>query len=105
MSNRRQPLFSAPPLALGDASVIARSASIITAEVQGEVVMMSVEKGRYFGLDDIGSDIWRRLETPRTFGALIDALAADYRAERDVIAEDVRKLLAEMAARGVVTVG
>ncbi len=105
MSNRRQPLFSAPPLALSDASVIGRSASVITAEVQGEVVMMSVEKGRYFGLDDIGSDIWKRLETPCTFGELIDALAADYKAERDVIAADVRKLLSEMAARNVVTVG
>jgi hypothetical protein len=67
--------------------------------------MMSVESGRYLGLDDIGSDIWRRLETPRTFGELIDGLAADYNADRALIADDVRKLLSEMAAHDAVTLG
>jgi hypothetical protein len=29
-------------------------------EVGGEIVMLSIERGRYFGLDQIGSDIWKR---------------------------------------------
>ena len=41
---------------LDDATVVSRSPSVLTAEVDGEVVMMSIEQGRYFGLDDIGSN-------------------------------------------------
>src|SRR6266853_1901702 len=88
--------------AIADATVISRSPSVLTAEVDGEVVMMSIEQGRYFGLDDIGSDVWHRIEPPCSFAALIDRLAADYDADRATIAADVQVLLARMAEQDVV---
>ena len=88
--------------AIADATVISRSPSVLTAEVDGEVVMMSIEQGRYFGLDDIGSDVWHRIEPPCSFAALIDRLAADYDADRATIAADVQALLARMAEQDVV---
>ena len=88
--------------AIFDATVISRSPSVLTAEVDGEIVMMSIEQGRYFGLDDIGSDIWKRIESPCSFAALIDRLIADYDADRATIAADVQALLGRMAAQDVV---
>ena len=90
---------------IGEATLIHRTASVLTAEIDKQVVMMDIESGRYLGLDDIGSVIWQRLETPRTFGELIDGLVADYDADRSVIAGDVRKLLLDMAAHDVVAFG
>jgi hypothetical protein len=87
---------------VADATVISRSPSVLTAEVDGEVVMMSIERGRYFGLDDIGSDIWKRLEAPCSFADLIDRLAADYAADRATIAADVQALLGRMVEQDVV---
>ena len=87
---------------IADSTIISRSPSVVTAEVDGEVVMMSIEQGQYFGLDDIGSDIWKRLDPPCAFADLIDRLAADYDADRAGIADDVRALLERMAARDVV---
>jgi Coenzyme PQQ synthesis protein D (PqqD) len=93
------------PPAIVDATIISRSPSVLTAEVDGEVVMMSIEQGRYFGLDDIGSDIWRRIEPPCSFAALIDRLVSDYNADRTTIAADVQVLLDRMAAQDVVRLG
>jgi Coenzyme PQQ synthesis protein D (PqqD) len=90
---------------IGEATLIHRTASVLTAEIDKQIVMMDIESGRYLGLDDIGSVIWQRLETPRTFGELIDGLTADYDADRSVIADDVRKLLLDMAAHDVVAFG
>jgi len=90
------------PAPIDDATVVSRNRSILTAEVGAETAMMSLEQDRFFGLDDIGGDIWRRLEVPRTFGELIDELTGDYDASRATIAEDVRKILAEMAAHDLV---
>jgi hypothetical protein len=87
---------------LTDATMISRSPSVLTAEVDGEVVMMSIEQGRYFGLDDIGSDIWKRLEPPCSFAELVDRLVADYEADRATIAADVRVLLGNMVKQDVV---
>jgi Coenzyme PQQ synthesis protein D (PqqD) len=103
----RMPVESDPQPAntlpvIGDATVISRSTSVLTAEVEGEVVMMSIEQGCYFGLDDIGSDIWHRIEPPCSFATLIDRLAADYEADRATIAADVQALLGRMAAQDVV---
>ena len=93
---------SAAAAAVLDATMISRSPSVLTAEVDGEVVMMSIEQGRYFGLDDIGSDIWKRLDTPCSFAELIDRLATDYDADRATIAADVRAMLGRMAEQDVV---
>jgi hypothetical protein len=87
---------------IADSTIISRSPSVLTAEVGGEVVMMSIEQGHYFGLDDIGSDIWKRLDPPCAFADLVDRLAADYDADRASIAADVRALLESMAERDVV---
>jgi hypothetical protein len=89
-------------VAIADATVVSRSPSVLTAEVDGEIVMMSIERGRYFGLDDIGSDIWKRIEPPCSFAALVDRLVADYDADRATIAADVQTLLGRMAAQDVV---
>ncbi len=86
-----------------DQTLITRSTALKVAPLQDELVMMHVETSRYYNLDEIASDIWRRLECPRTFGDLVNLLVADYDAERAVIAEDVRKLLSIMAEHQVVT--
>ena len=85
-----------------NSTIISRSPSVLAAEVDGEVVMMSIQQGQYFGLDDIGSDIWRRIEPPCSFAALIDGLTADYDADRATILADVHSLLLRMAEQDVV---
>jgi hypothetical protein len=94
-----------PATAIDDRTLITRNVGLPAAPVQGETVVLDIARGRYYGLDEIGSDIWRRLESPRTFAELVEALAADYDAERATIAEDVRRLLAVMAEHEVVTLG
>ncbi len=90
------------PTTIADATLISRSPSVLAAEVDSEIVMMSIEKGCYFGLDDIASDIWRRIEPACSFAALVDSLAADYDSDRETIARDVRTLLEGMAAQDAV---
>ncbi|MBI3445414.1 MAG: PqqD family protein [Magnetospirillum sp.] len=94
-----------PNAPISESSTSSRNPALIATEVDGEVVMMHLDLGRYFGLDSIATDIWKRLETPMTFAALIDGLQADYEAERAVIAADVARLLAEMADKGLVALG
>jgi hypothetical protein len=90
------------PGPIADVTMISRSPSVLAAEVEGEIVMMSIERGSYFGLDDIGSDIWKRIEQPCTFATLIDGLAVAYDADRATITADVRALLDRMAEQDVV---
>jgi Coenzyme PQQ synthesis protein D (PqqD) len=98
--NSPQPPVSFPPIT--DATLISRSPTVLTAEVDGEILMMSIEHGCYFSVNDVGLDIWRRLDPPCSFADLIDELAADYDASRATIVEDVRALLSRMLAEDIV---
>jgi hypothetical protein len=76
---------------------------LISAPVDGEVVILSVERGTYYGLDKIGTDIWQRLESPVRVDALCEDLAARYAADRQTIERDVLALLESLLAEGLVT--
>ena len=89
---------------LDRAARVRRAADVLTTEVEGELVMMDVEKGVYFGLDAIGTDIWKRLEAPVAVADLAAGLVRDYDAEPETIERDVLALLTDMTARGLVEV-
>lgn len=93
------------PTALSLSSLVRWSDDQLAATVDQEIVILSVERGSYYGLDDIGSEIWQQLSQPISVGALCDALAAKYDADRDIIERDVLGLLEKLAAEGLVSVG
>lgn len=58
---------------------------------------MSVERGKYYGLDAISTDVWKRLERPTVVGELCDALSREYSGESSLIEQDVISLLEKLA--------
>ena len=85
-------------------TTIARSNELITAEVDDELVMMSLEQGEYFGLGAIGSRIWTLLEQPMTVAALCDRLVTLYAVDAETCQRDTLDFLQELYAAEIVTV-
>lgn len=77
-------------------NTIKRGEDLVQAEVEGEIVMMSISKGHYFGLDDIGSRIWQLIEEPQPVEELCKALRREYDVEAKTCEEDVLYLLNKM---------
>ena len=88
--------------AIAAETLVARSASAVAAEVDGRLTLMNIDEGRYFALNDVASDVWDRIASPRPFGDLVDDLAAAYGAARETVAADVAALLRAMHERAVV---
>jgi hypothetical protein len=84
----------------GDA-IIVRSEALLSAEVDGELMAMSVERGMCYGLNGVGTRIWALIAEPRT----VDDLCAQLRAEYDVGDEECRRdvvdLLEALRAEGL----
>jgi hypothetical protein len=85
-------------------SFVQWSADQLAATVDQEVVILSVERGSYYGLDDIGSEIWQRLATAVRVDALCTSLAEKYEADRPTIERDVLQLLEKLVAEGLISV-
>ena len=94
--------FAKKELSAGDHVV--RNASCLSAEVGDETVLMSVESGCYGGLDDIGSDIWQRIEKPVSVAKLCDALASDYDAPRSAIEKNVLSFLGALQQKQMIDI-
>jgi hypothetical protein len=90
------------PLSLS--STVQWSNDQIAATVDREVVILSVERGSYYGLDEIGSEIWEKISNPVRVDALCDFLASKYDADRGTIEQDVLALLERLAAEGLVSI-
>lgn len=54
---------------------------------------------RVIETDDIGAEIMRRIDGVRSFGAIVDDLAACFAADRADIAADVGHFLADLAEK------
>jgi len=85
-------------------SVVVWSQGPLSAEIDGEVVLMSVADGMYFGLDTVGSEVWRQLEQPVKIADLCVSLAERYEAEPNVIEYDVLELVTKLYERQLVEV-
>jgi hypothetical protein len=71
------------------ASIIVRNDEPITVEVDGSVVMMSIEKSMYYGLEGVGGRIWQMAERPRSVAEICVELAVEYDVEPEVCLRDV----------------
>lgn len=85
-------------------SVVTRDASLIFSDLDGEIVMMSIESGKYYGLKEIGSRIWALIEQPHSVGELCDTLMAEFEVGEDTCQQHVLEFLEELKDEGIVTV-
>ena len=69
---------------------------LLSAEINGELVMMDMKAGRYIYLDRLGSVIWSELERPCVVADLCRSLAERYAAPAQEIERDVLDLLEHM---------
>jgi hypothetical protein len=86
-----------------DSRVVATDDQIF-CDVSGEVVILNVETGLYFGLELVGARLWALLQEPRTVAELVDVLLDEYDVSRERCQHDVLQLLTEMHRRQLIEV-
>lgn len=82
-----------------------RRPNVLSAMVNHELVMMSVETGQYFNLNAVGAHIWRLLESPQSLDVIVAALIDGYDAPESVIRGEALAFLARLEAQDMVTSG
>ncbi len=80
-------------------TVVVVTGDQLASDVADEVVILSLKEGMYFGLNPVGSAIWKLIQEPRSIQDIRDALMEQYNVsvedcEREIF-EFCRTLLAE----------
>jgi hypothetical protein len=74
---------------------------MVYSEMDGEIVMMSIENSEYYGLDPVASSIWKALAEPLTLGELVDRLLEEYEVDRNTCMADVEGFVQELLDKKV----
>jgi len=85
-------------------AVIVAASDLLATEFGDELVILNLRDGVYYGLEDVGARIWRLLQQPVSMIAIRDAVVADYDVEPARCEQDIRTLLAELLAKGLVEI-
>lgn len=83
---------------------IAVSKESVWCDLNGEVVVLHISSGVYFGLDGVGCEIWEFLQKPSTVSQLVDHLTSTYDVPRDICERQVLSFLDKMADAELVIV-
>ena len=80
----------------GDQPFQLNEPAAISDVIDGEVVIMNLARGSYYGLNEIGADIWRMIMAGRTGAHIAAELAGHFGIETDRALTDVSALIAKM---------
>ena len=70
-----------------------RRQNILKQEAAGTVVLLNMDDGRYFALDEVGGRVWDLCDGSRTLSEIAAILAEEYEAPAETIERDLAELI------------
>ena len=84
---------------LGDRAMVPDG--VVSRELDGETVLLNLETGMYFGLDAVGTDMWRAIGESPTLAEALAAVRGQYDVDEATIRTDFLQLADELLAKGL----
>jgi hypothetical protein len=78
---------------------VQRNLNMVSSKIDNELVMMSIENGEYYGLDEVGSRIWELIEKPVVVEELVLALLDEFEVERKDCEVETFEFLEELSSK------
>ena len=80
------------------------SPEVLMQEISGESVLLDLKSESYFGLDEVGTRIWRLIERDGELMAVHAALLAEYDVDAARLERDLKELIGRLVNAGLVAV-
>lgn len=79
-----------------------RNDRVLSQSASGTLVLLDVDSGVYYSLEQVGARAWELIDGSRTVGQIVECIGEEYDAARDEIERDVESLVAELALANLV---
>jgi len=81
-----------------------RNVNLIFNELDGEVVMMNLEKGEYYGLNPVASRIWELLADAMTLENLLNKLVEEFEVNFEQCQADTEGFIVDMIEKKMIEI-
>jgi hypothetical protein len=77
---------------------------VVWRDLNGDIVILNLATGYYYGLEGAGNTMWRLLVEHGSTEKVVEAMAADYDVEPDRIEADLVSLVRDLALKSIVRI-
>lgn len=74
------------------------------SEIDSEAVILDVDSGTYFGLNEVSNQLWQWMQNPASHGELLQLLLAEYDVTESEANTDLDSFLKEMLDSGLIEI-
>jgi trimethylamine:corrinoid methyltransferase-like protein len=85
-------------------STVVAAKGQVSSDLGGEVAILDLEKGTYYGLDEVGARIWKLVQEPTAVSEVQATVVQEYDVEPARAERDVLRLLQRLVDEGLVEV-
>jgi hypothetical protein len=82
--------------------VVSASSHQVSSDLVGETVVLNLNSGVYYGLNEVGSRIWMLIQQPTTIDHIRDAILQEFDVDEATCVRDILTLLEELKTEGLV---
>ena len=79
-----------------------RRERVLATRVEDQLALFDVDVGSYYGLDEVGGRVWELCDGSRELSDLVAVIGDEYDAPLDVVASDLKELLADLASENLI---
>ncbi|OFX44137.1 MAG: hypothetical protein A2046_14470 [Bacteroidetes bacterium GWA2_30_7] len=91
-------------MTLSPANIIEIKKGIVTSQIDGETVMMSLENSEYYGLNSTASRIFALVEKPISIQIICNQLISEYNIDFDTCYLQVINILEDFNKKGLIEI-
>lgn len=77
-------------------TVVSQKEDVDVTELNGEKVMMDLDKGKYFMLNETGSVIWDAINEPKSISEIIESVVNEYDIDKETCQSKVLEYLEKL---------
>jgi len=85
-------------------SRVAVNRDVLFRDLGGEAVLLNLQSGKYYGLDEVGTRMWSLLVQHGKVRQAYDALLAEYDVSEERLQEDLLHFVDELVSHGLLQV-
>ena len=85
-------------------AVISSTQCQISSELANEAVILNLDSGIYYGLNEVGARVWELIQQPQRFSKLHSILLEEYDVSAEACKQDLTKVLWDLKAASLIEV-
>jgi hypothetical protein len=85
--------------------IVTVSKQAISCDLMGDVAVLDMSSGVYFGLEGVGCATWNFIQQPRTVAEIVDHLLKRYTVDRDLCMSQTMAFLDDLGRHGLIRIG